>query len=376
MDRSRTLLTYHDLAVEVEETPGDELIEHMHSTVLGQPGGFRYQHTNLVERLTAPGENYFMYLRKAGKMMGSVGFVGRPVSMNDFNFDSWLIRYFSIKAPMRSVPKKRKDKSDLKAEQKRSSVLGRFIQPVFADPSQLREKGPDPDQPAIIYATIEQNNLRSMNFSTQMGLETIGEMVGFTFSRIFPKRSGRMERLPVEEYAPMLSRISEYYRDYTLFVPDPLFKHGNYFVIRESGKIVAGIQYYPVTWRILDFGSNTGNRIVDLLSRLRWFRKRFNTDQMRLIAFDGIYCVDGFEESLFELMEGVLNEAGVYLAIIMADAGSVIYQLFETNRKFGILHRVFGMQKADIRARFINMPEEIRQQFISRPTYIPTYDNS
>jgi hypothetical protein len=86
--------------------------------------------------------------------------------------------------------------------------------------------------------------------------------------------------------------------------------------------------------------------------------------------------VDGFEESLFELMEGVLNEAGVYLAIIMADAGSVIYQLFETNRKFGILHRVFGMQKADIRARFINIPEEIRQQFISRPTYIPTYDNS
>ena len=320
--------------------------------------------------------NHQMYLRKSGKMLGSVGFVGRQVSMNGISFDSWLIRYFSIKAPMRSVPKKRKEKSDLKSEEKRSTVLGRFIQPVFADPSQLREKGPDPDQPSIIYALIEQNNLRSMNFSSQMGLETIGEVVGFTFSRIFPRRSGRMERLPVEEYEQMLSKITEYYREYTLFVADPIFKHGNYFVIRESGRIVAGIQYYPVTWKILDFGSSSVNRIAGLLSRLRWFRKRYNSEEMRLIALDGIYCEDGFEATLYELMEGVLNEAGVYVAMIMADTGSGIYQLFRSKRRFGILHRLLGSQKADIRARFINIPQGIRQQFISRPTYIPTYDNS
>jgi hypothetical protein len=376
MDKPRTLLTYHDLTVEVEESPGDELIEHMHTTVLGQQGGFRYQHTDLVERLTAPGENYFMYLRKAGKMLGSVGFVGRPATMNGISFDSWMIRYFSIKAPMRSVPRKRKEKSDLKAEQKRSTVLGKFIQPVFADPSQLREKQEDPDQPAIIYAAIEQNNLRSMNFSAQMGMETIGEVVGFTFSRIFPRSSGRMEKLPVGEYEQMLAKISDYYRDYTLFVADSLFKHGNYFVVREAGRIVAGIQYYPVTWKILDFGNKVGDRIVDMLSRLKWFRKRYNRDQMRLIAFDGIYCEVGFEDILYELMESVLKEANVYLAIIMADTGSEIYQLFEKKKNLGTLHRVFGSEKADIRARFINLPEEIREQFISRPMYIPTYDNS
>jgi len=376
MDKSRTLLTYHDLTVEVELTPGEELIDHMHSTVLGQPGGFRYQHTDLVERLTAPGENYFMYLRKAGKMMGSVGFVGRPAEINGISFDSWLIRYFSIKAPMRSVPKKRKEKSDLKGDQKRSTVLGRFIQPVFADPSQLREKGPDPDQPAIIYAAIEKKNLRSMNFSTQMGLETIGELVGFTFSRINPKKSGRVERLPATEYDAMLTMIREYYSSYTLFVSDPIFNHGNYFVIREEGRIVAGIQYYPITWRILDFGSNAANRLIRLLSRLNWFRKRYNMEEMRLIAFDGIYCEEGFEDTLYELMEGVLREAGVYLAIMMADLQSGIWALFKKKKNFGILHQLFGSQEADIRARFINLPDEIREQFLSRPTYIPTYDNS
>ena len=78
MEKSRTLLTYHDLNVEVESKPGEELIEHMHNTVMGQPGGFQYHHTDLKDRLMSPGENYYMYLRKSGKMMGSVGFCGKP----------------------------------------------------------------------------------------------------------------------------------------------------------------------------------------------------------------------------------------------------------------------------------------------------------
>jgi len=376
MDNRRTLLTYHDLAVEVEKRPGEELIDHMHSTVLGQPGGLRYQHTDLVERLHAPGENYFMYLRKAGKMLGSVGFVGRPACTGGVSFDSWLIRYFSIKAPMRSIPKKRKEKADLKAEQKRSTVLGKFIQPVFADPSQLREGEPDPARPAVIYATIEQKNLRSMNFSAQMGLETIGVMSSFTFSRIWPRKSGRVERLPEQEYESMLSIITDYYRDHTLFVPDPLFKHGNYYVIRDSGRIVAGIQYYPVTWKILDFGSSSANWLVSLLTKLRWIRKRYNPDQMRLLAFDGIYCAEGCEDALYELMEGVLNETGIYVAILMSDIRSQIYDLYQRKKRLGFLHPVLGTYFADIRARFINIPDEVRDHFLSHPTYIPTYDNS
>jgi len=376
MKKSRTLLSYHDLTVEVETTPGEELIEHMHSTTLGQPGGVRYQHTDLRDRLNAPGENYFMYLRKAGKMMGSVGFVGRPVSMEGLSFDSWLIRYFSIKAPMRSVPKKRKEKEDLKSEYKRTTVLGKFIQPVFADPSQLREGKQQEDQPSIIYAMIEQQNLRSMNFSSQMGLETVGEMAGFTFSRIRPKHSSRMEQLSSDEYPLMMELIREFYREYTLLVQDPLFKNGDYFVIRDSGRIVAGVQYYPVTWKIVDFGSRMTNWLVRMFAKLRWFRTRYNPKQMRLIVFDGIYCVKGYEETLYELMESVLARTGTYLAMIMADTGSSLYAIYREKGDLGILHRMIGTFKADIRVRFIHIPDSIRDYFMTHPTYIPTYDNS
>jgi hypothetical protein len=376
MKEPRTLLTYHDLTVEVETEPGEELIEHMYSTVLGQPGAIRYQHTDLEERLNAPGENYFMYLRKAGKMMGSVGFVGRPAQTGGISYDTWLIRYFSIKAPMRSVPTRRKEKIDLKGEQKRSTILGRFIQPVFADPSCLREGEPQPNQPAIIYALIEQNNLRSMNFSTQMGLETVGEVAGFTFSRVNPGISSRMERLPEGEYEAMRTLIAEFYREYTLFVPDPLFKNGNYYVIRDNGRIVAGIQYYPVTWKIIDFGSAMANWFVRRLSGLKWFSKRYNKEQFQMVAFDGIYCEAGYEDLLYELMESILGVAGTYLAMIMTDTRSDLYNLFRQKRGFGALHRIIGTFKADIRVRFINLPDEVREYFLTHPTYIPTFDNS
>lgn len=376
MEKSRTLLTYHDLSVEVKSKPGEELIEHMHNTVMGQPGGFQYHHTDLKDRLMSPGENYYMYLRKSGKMMGSVGFCGKPAETGGVAHDSWLIRYFSIKAPMRSVPKKRKVKTDLKDESKRSTVLGRFIQPVVAEPSQLRDGEQKKDQPSIIYAMIEQKNLRSMNFSAQMGLETIGEMAGFSFSRLSPKSSARVDQLPENEQEEMLSLLNEFYQEHTLFFTDPIFKNNDYYVIRDKGTVVAGIQTYPVTWKIVDFGSKTANWLIKVLTKIPWVRKRITPEQLDLLAFDGIYCAPGYEQTLYELMEGVLAQSGRYLAMVMVDKSSNLYGIYERQKKLGLLHKIFGTFVADIRVRFINLPEETRQYFLDHPTYIPTYDNS
>lgn len=371
----KTLLTYHDLTVEVETTPPQELIDHVHSTTLGQPGSFRYQHMDLVDRLTAPGENYFMFLRKTGKMMGSVGFVGRHTQTGGLDHDSWMIRYFSIKAPLRAVPKKRKEKADLKDENKRSTVLGRFIQPVFAQPSQLRGEE-DSDKPSIIYALIDQKNLRSMNFSSQMGLESIGEVANFSFSRMSPKRSKRLELLPDSERDSMEQTLQDFYSGYNLFFSNTLFKDQGYYVIRDSGRVVAGIQEYPITWRIVDFGSAMANKIVKMGTKIPWVKRRVDPDEAKMLAFDGIYCEPGYEDALYELMEGVLAHKKRYLGMLMMDQKSGLYKLFMEQGHLGPLHKVLGVFMADLRMRFINIPEKTRQLFLERPTYIPTYDNS
>jgi len=376
MKNSRTLLTYHDLSVEVETTPGKELLEHMQQTVMGQPGGLQYHHTDLEDRMKSGDENYFMYLRKSGKMLGSVGFVGKPTVTGGMAHDSWLIRYFSIKAPIKGVPKKRKTKADLQDEHKRTTVLGRFIQPIFAAPHQLREAETRKDPPSIVFAIIDQTNLRSMNFSAQMGLETIGSMAGFSFSRLAPRRSARIEAVEESEQGQILDQISEFYTDYTLFYTDSIFKNNDYYVIKEEGNMVAGLQIYEVSWKIVDFGSEFANRAAGLLSLIPGLKKRASKQALSFLAFDAIYCRPGYEKALYELMEGVLERSGHYMAMMMMDLESELYRIFREHKKLGLLHKVMGTHHADIRVRFIRIPEEVKQEFYRRPTYIPTYDNS
>ncbi|MDF1575897.1 MAG: hypothetical protein P1P86_11985 [Bacteroidales bacterium] len=376
MKERRTLLSYHDLTVEVETTPGKELLDHMHQTVMGQPGGLQYHHTDLEDRMKSGDENYFMYLRKSGKMLGSVGFVGKPGHTGGVAHDSWLIRYFSIKAPIKGVPKKRKSKEDLQDENKRKTVLGRFIQPVFAQPHLLREGESRSNPPSVIFAVIDQTNLRSMNFSTQMGLETIGSLAGFSFSRLRPRRSGRIEPVEESERGIILAQIREYYKDYSLFYPDSIFKNNDYYVIKKGGKMVAGLQIYQVSWKIVDFGSRLANRSAGLLSLIPGLRKRVNKKELSFLAFDAIYCEPGNEKRLYELMEGVLERNGHYMAMIMMDQKSDLYRIFKSQKRLGLLHKVMGTHFADIRVRFNFLPEEVQQQFYERPTYIPTYDNS
>lgn len=309
-------------------------------------------------------------------MLGSVGFCGRPAEAAGLNHDSWLIRYFSIRAPMRTVPSRKGEGNQQDGMSNRSSVLGRFIRPIFANPALLRDGGREGVVPAVIYGIVEQKNLRSVNFSEQTGMEKVGEVTSFAFSRMRPKRSAAVGQLPEGEQEEMASKVREFYSDHTLFTGDALFRNNRFYVVRRSGKVVAGLQVHPVTWRIEDFGSGINNRLVNLMTGIPVFRKRLDPDALRLLAIDGIYMEPGHETALYELMEGVLEREKRFVAMLMMDTRSPLYRIFAEHRKLGLLHRVLGSFEADIRIRFVNLPDHVRQHYMDHPTYISTYDNS
>jgi hypothetical protein len=191
-----------------------------------------------------------------------------------------------------------------------------------------------------------------------------------------PRRSGRITPLRDSERGEMLDLLREFYREYTLFFTGPLFTDNGYHIIREGEKIVAGLQVYPVSWHVVDFGGRLANRLVPFLVRIPWIRRRFDPDELRLLAFDGIYCAEGREDVLYELIEGVLERAGRYVGILMMDKSSGLFRIFDRKQHLGILHRILGGFTADMRMHFINLPEEVRQHFRRQPAYVPTYDNS
>ncbi len=108
------------------------------------------------------------------------------------------------------------------------------------------------------------------------------------------------------------------------------------------------------------------NYLVRLLAKIPWVKKRLNPGELRLLAFDGIYCEKGNESALYELMEGVLERKNTYLAMMMMDTKSELYRIYHQHQKLGILHKIIGTTMGDIRVRFINMTEEIRQTRIRK----------
>ena len=62
--------------------------------------------------------------------------------------------------------------------------------------------------------------------------------------------------------------------------------------------------------------------------------------------------------------------------MMMVDASSQLYTIFKKRQKLGIPYKMLGPIMADIRMKFINLPDDTRQYFLDHPTYIPTYDNS
>ncbi len=62
--------------------------------------------------------------------------------------------------------------------------------------------------------------------------------------------------------------------------------------------------------------------------------------------------------------------------MMMMDQQTKVYRIFQRQKKLGIMNKIMGTYHADIRVRFNNIPDPVRQQFYERPTYIPTYDNS
>ena len=140
--------------------------------------------------------------------------------------------------------------------------------------------------------------------------------------------------------------------------------------------MVAGLQIYQVTWKIVDFGNKLTNRVAGLFTRIPRLKKRIKKDEISFLAFDAIYCEPGHEKALYELMEGVLERSDHTLGMMMMDLESDLYAIFRDRKKLGVLHKILGTSFADIRVRFINMPEEVKQTFLEQPTYIPTYDNS
>ena len=372
----KTVWQQGSMATTVETLPPPELIEHIETTFLGTPGGLQYHHTTGIPKLRAIRNCYFVFLRRSGNMLGSIGYVLRDTKTGDKIHKTWLIRYFSVKAPLRTEKKSRKEIKK-RALNDRSVSMLKDITHIFHDnPERLIDLEVKEIPKAVIYGLVEKKNDRSRNFAEIGGFHKTGEIESFMFSRLRQRKRIPVERLGKDEIPEMKKLLEEFYKGHAFYFDEYLFINDNYFVLRENGEIIAGLQANEEIWEIKTIGNEFLDRIIRFLTRIPLIGKRFRYEEMRFLGIEGIYFRKGHEAAIYKLLEGVLNLMDQYLALLIMDIKSPEFRVFRERKKLGPVNTILGSFEADMYTKFFSFPEDEKADALKRPTYISIYDNT
>jgi len=369
------VLKYLKLSISVEEKPGIDVKELLADTVLGTPGKLRYRHTSFNTKLPFLGQIYFIVLKKSDKLLGCIAFSKRDTLHVQTPVNSWYIRYFSIRAPLRAKSHKLKGRKGQKKEKpQRDNLLKLTAQKFFDDPAQLDEKIGDDPGGHLVYAYVEKENVRSWDFTEMIGFETVGRIHTNFFSRFYPKKDLHVHSPGENEKKVILSRLMEFNKDHTFYTEQNLFFGNNYLVWKEDDEIVAGCQANPEVWKLVDYPGLLNKLFLKVLIRLPILSRRFDPGYLKFIAIEGIWYKEGYEKCLLRLFESACAHHDLYLAIIWLDSKSPLYKTIRQLGQLGIIDKFIKPAVGDIRVKFIHWKEEDKRYYYEQPAYISCFD--
>lgn len=369
------LLKYLKLSISVEKEPSKDVKGLLANTILGTPGKLRYCHTSFNTKLPFLGRIYFIVLKKSDKLLGCIAFSQRSTLYKEDTVNSWYVRYFSIRAPLRAKSyKQKKRKSQVKERPHRDNLLKLTTQKFFDDPTMLDDQiGNDPGGD-LVYAYVEKENARSWGFTELIGFETVGRIHTSFFSRFSPKIDPHVHSIVKNDKEVILSGLREFYLEHTFYTEHNIFFGDNYLVWKENGEIVAGCQANPEVWKLVDYPGFLNKLFLNVLIRLPILSKRFDPGYFKFTAIEGIWYKKGFEKCLLPLFESACAFHDLYLAIIWLDSKSQLYSTIRHLGQLGIMDKFIKSAVGDIRVKFINWSEEDKQYYYKHPAYISCFD--
>jgi len=376
MSSIKTVWEQGSMKTTLETLPPKDLVDLIESTYLGTPGGLQYHHTTGLDKLKKIKNCHFVILRRAENMMGAIGYVQRDTKTAEHTHKTWLIRYFSFKAPLRTEKKSKKAIKKRAIKDRAQSML-KDITHIFHDnPERLSDLDVQDIPKAVIYGLVEKKNDRSRNFAEIGGFSKTGEIESFIFSRLRRRKNIEVEQLKKEDVPAMKVLLEEFYYGHAFYFDEYLFINDNYFVLREKGEIVAGIQANEELWEIKTIGNEFFDSIIRFLTKIPMIGKRFKYEEMRFLGIEGMYFKKGREADLYKLLEGVMAMKERYLALLIMDVSSPEFIVFKERKKLGPVNTILGSFEADIYTKFFSFSEEEKTETLGKPTYISIYDNT
>jgi hypothetical protein len=335
----------------IEKGVPDEIVEFLNSVRFGTEGAI-YEHLYTEDRVANLHDPYLCYATEGDKLVACIVVERMLTEQKGIPVQSFYIRYFAANPEYkgRGITKK--------------------LSVIFIDRFRAMF-----DEKTIFYAVVEDGNIRSTKIVNRVGYKPLAKIRTIGFSRFFPRVSKRVERLSdPQEREKHLVNLRAFYADYILVHFNHVFLKNDYFVIREQGEIVAGLQMHRAFWRVTSMPGLSGKILLKVLPHLPLMNKMFNPRKFEFITFEGLYFKEGHEDTLFELIEGLLAQEKLKTAIFWLAKESPIYRMILERGKLGLMHQFVKNANTYIAFDSKHLTEEEQEIIHNYPPFISSFD--
>jgi RimJ/RimL family protein N-acetyltransferase len=305
-----------EIKIVLELLPNNDAIKLLKKSIYGTNGP-KYIHTGQEVKIMNLKNALFFRLIKDENTIGFYCLCKRRISSNQGTYDGFYGRYLVVDSAFQG------------------KKYGNLLKKVAVEYVETNE-----EKPLAFYSYIEENNVKSLNISKREGFTSIATLKTTLFTRISLKVNERLEQIKSEEVDNFKLILQQYFSNYSLLNLENINYQNNYFVIRNQGEIVAGLQANPVEWKIVEMEGFSGKVLMNVLPHLPIIKKIFNPNAYQFLAVEGVYLKAGFEHELYPLIEGVLNHFSIYSALFQLDSNDSMIEIFNKNGNLGILNSI------------------------------------
>ena len=306
-----------------KETP--EIVELLNSVTLGTNGA-HYRHLDTNERIKELDAPLFLTIERNNQILGNSTFCRRG--------NQWYVRYFAFSTKFQSKgAKKSKGRSLLKEE------LNSYFQTIL-DGSNEHGKADS------LYAYIDPNNEKSLWMSENFNFKTIGKVATQTFSRVNPKNSSRVRKS--EDWNKIKGLVEAQFGDYQNFFTSQTSKAPFYTIENEKGELIAFAKTTISTWEIKRMPGKIGGVLTKVVPFIPRLNKLIRPKRHSFVVPEAVFVKDNDSIVLTELFEAILFRENKNLILWWVDEKEGLYTSVESNVKWGLLHKLVGVNQVNI----------------------------
>jgi len=328
--------------------PTANLLALLNETELGTNGAI-YRHLDTVERIKEADSPLFLSLEKKDKVVGNITFCKRG--------EFWYIRYFAFRSFVQASGKKKssdKGNSFLKRE------LSKFFDEVFEGKHSITPV-------TSMYAYIEPKNDRSKWMSENFGFKKIGQIATQSFSRVYPKNSIRVEK--INDWEEIKELVKSRYSDHQYFFLNHSQKPP-FYILKKENEIIACAKVTRVNWEIVRLPGKMGGLLTKIIPYIPFLNKLIKPKNHTFVVPEIVVTQQNDSAHVEELFEAILFREKLNLILWWIDENDPLYINVKNKIKWGLLHKLIGVNPVDIMQRTKN-PETIKN---TKPVFVTGFD--